>query len=778
MITMRIARYLSAVALTPVLVGVLAHPALAQQQTTPAASADPAAGEIVVTATRKAEALSKVPISITALSREALDQRGIRNFDDVIRQTPGLVIDKTNTTTDIAIRGISSSVGYATTAVYIDDVPIQVRSLGYGGGNVYPQVFDLARVEVLRGPQGTLFGAGSEGGTVRFITDQPNLTKPMIYARGELAATQYGAPSGEIGLSISEPIVRDTLAALVSGYYRHDGGYIDRVTPCLAAQASCVHSLVDRNANRDDSYVFRGALVWQAAPDLKITPSFYFQQVNANDTDDSWEVLSNYSQHQFANGNPVQGWGRDKFTLAAINADYTAPGFDIIAVGSYFDRTDNFQRDYTTFDQSIFTGVAAPFFAGQQAPAAFTIGQKNWTGELRLQSNRSDSPLSWTFGGFYTHDAQVSYQNVIDPNAPLYLGFPGVTAPVAGYEIYLQNAVSVDEQAAVFGQLTYKLTPQLSVIAGLRYSHTKFSIVDDASGLVTGPPVHDVGNQSENPLTPKFGINFQATPDTLLYASASRGFRVGGYNPQVGTGCAAQLASIGYPDGRPQSYASDTVWSYEAGAKTRFGSGRGNLQASAYRIDWNNIQQAVGLLCGFQFTANLGSARSQGFDVQFDFKVAPGVSVGADLGYVDAKFRQTIAGGPTSTVPLVSAGDHLTTPPWTVSLHGQYDFDLFGPRGGYLRSDFDFRAHQTSAVPYLNPNDIGFSGTLSTPPNVYYWSVRAGLRMHGVDASLFVNNILNSTAWLRRDQSQNPFDYYREQIMRPRTAGITLSYRY
>ena len=759
----------------------IAVPGLARAESGADAAATPApapTGEIVVTATRRSEAISKVPISISALSRDALDQRGIRNFDDIIRQTPGLVINKTNTTTDIAIRGISSSVGYATTAVYIDDVPIQVRALGYGGGNVYPQVFDLARVEVLRGPQGTLFGAGSEGGTVRFITEQPDLTRAHIYARGELAATQYGAPSGEIGVSLSEPLVHDTLAGLVSGYYRHNGGYIDRVSPCLAGQATCTHTLVDRNANRDDNYVLRGALVWQPSAELKITPSVFFQQVNANDTDDSWEALSNYSAHQFANGNPVQGWGRDKFVLASINAAYTASGFDVIAVGSYFKRTDNFQRDYTTFDQSIFTGVAAPFFAGQQAPAAFTIGQTNWTGELRLQSNRTDSPLNWTLGVFYTHDAQVSYQNVVDPSAPLYLGFPGVTAPVSGYEIYLQNATSLDEQAAVFGQMSYKLTPKLSLTAGLRYSHTKFSIIDDASGLVTGPPVHDVGNQTENPLTPKFGINYQASPGTLIYASASRGFRVGGYNPQVGTGCAAQLASIGYPGGRPQTYASDTVWSYEAGAKTRFGGGLGNIQASAYRIDWNNIQQSVGLLCGFQFTANLGSARSQGFDIQFDIKPVTGLTLGADIGYVDAKFRQTIAGGPSSTVPLVSAGDHLTTPPWTVSLHGQYDFAVSSSHTGYLRSDFDFRAHQTSLVPYLNSADIGYSNTLSTPPSVSYWSIRAGLRFSGIDASLFVNNLLNSTAWLRRDQAENPFDFYRQQILRPRSAGITLAYRY
>lgn len=212
---------------------IAADPALAQAAgaADETAGADStASGEIIVTATRKSESINKVPLSVSALSREALDSRGIRSFSDVIRQTPGVSFEKSNTTTNIAIRGVNSSVGAATTGIYIDDVPIQIRQLGYGGGNAYPVVFDLDRVEVLRGPQGTLFGAGSEGGTVRFITQQPSLDVVKVYGRAEASATQHGAANGEGGISISAPLIEGKLGIAASGYYRRDGGFVDRIS--------------------------------------------------------------------------------------------------------------------------------------------------------------------------------------------------------------------------------------------------------------------------------------------------------------------------------------------------------------------------------------------------------------------------------------------------------------------------------------------------------------------------------------------------------------------
>lgn len=754
--------------ISPLALLAAASPAVAQNAAAEDESED--SGEIIVTATRQSTGINKVPLSVSALSRDTLDSRGVRDFSDVIRQTPGVTIQRSNTTSNISIRGINSDVGAATTGIYIDDVPIQIRQLGYGGGNTYPVVFDLERVEVLRGPQGTLFGAGSEGGTVRFITQQPSFGDLKIYGRAELGATEHGGVNGEAGLSLSGPLAGETLGFAASGYYRRDGGFVDRIS-------SFTNQVVDKNANRSDSYVGRIALTFQPASNVKITPSLFFQDVKANDSAESWEAYSNYDQHIFRNANQVRESSRDKFYLTALNVSVDLGGVDLIGVGSYFDRRQDFVQDYTTFDQTLFTGANnLPFFPAQQAPSNFVVAQKNWTGEVRLQSNQSDSKLSWVLGGFYSHAEQTSIQVVTDPYLPVYLF--GGPSPVPGFSVYDQNAVSIDEQAAVFGQLTYKFTDQLSAIAGLRYSHTIFSIRDIAQGFVVGPLVDDRGRQSENPITPKFGLNFQATPDTLIYASASRGFRAGGYNPQVGTFCGAELAAIGYPTGRPTNFKSDSVWSYELGVKSRIGGGLGNVQASVYQVDWKDIQQAVGLnSCGFQFTSNLGRARSQGFDIQFELKPSNRLTLQAEVGYVNAKFLDTVRGGPTAVAPFVSKGDHVLGAPWTVSLHGQYDFDLFKPKGGYIRTDFDYRAKQTALPPFLNPANGAIDTALSLPPSVTYWSARLGIRPGNFDVSLFVNNILDKSTWTRRERASNPFEFFRRETLRPRTFGITVSYR-
>src|SRR6202050_4296775 len=184
--------------------------------------------DIVVTATRHEEALSKVPISISAFTQESMDVKGIKDFQDVVRFTPGVQIDA-NQTNQISIRGIASSGGAGTTGIYIDDTTIQMRAMGFNPDDALPKTFDLDRVEVLRGPQGTLFGAGSEGGTVRYITPQPSLSDYSVYARSEISFTQDGAPSYEGGVAVGGPIVDDELGFRLSVWGRRDGGYIDRV---------------------------------------------------------------------------------------------------------------------------------------------------------------------------------------------------------------------------------------------------------------------------------------------------------------------------------------------------------------------------------------------------------------------------------------------------------------------------------------------------------------------------------------------------------------------
>src|SRR5450432_4690677 len=209
---------------------------LAAAQTPP--PAEPAEGsalqEVVVTATRHEEVLSRVPISVTAITQEGMDLRGIKDFQDVARFTPGVNIDKSGTN-NISIRGIASSGGAGTTGIYIDDTPIQIRGLAFNPDDALPKSFDVDRVEVLRGPQGTLFGAGSEGGTVRYITTQPSLTANSFYSREEVSFTEGGSASYEGGIAAGGPLIDGTLGARLSVWYRRDGGYIDRIDPTTLA---------------------------------------------------------------------------------------------------------------------------------------------------------------------------------------------------------------------------------------------------------------------------------------------------------------------------------------------------------------------------------------------------------------------------------------------------------------------------------------------------------------------------------------------------------------
>src|SRR6202163_3799389 len=225
--------------------------------------------EIIVTATRREESLSRVPISISAFTQETMDQRGVKDITDLVRYTPGVSIDQTGTNA-ISIRGISSSGGAGTTGIYIDDTPIQIRALGFNPDDTLPKTFDLDRVEVLRGPQGTLFGAGSEGGTVRYIMTQPSLTQFTSYARSEVSYTEGGAPNYEAGLAVGGPIIDDVLGFRVSAWFRRDGGWIDLVDPTTLQR-------VQKNANYDETTVLRAAATWAPVSGVIITPSAVWQ---------------------------------------------------------------------------------------------------------------------------------------------------------------------------------------------------------------------------------------------------------------------------------------------------------------------------------------------------------------------------------------------------------------------------------------------------------------------------------------------------------------------
>ncbi len=764
--------------------------------TGPTGQAGPAAlEEIVVTSQRREEKLQDVPISVSAFTQESMDQQGVRSIDDIARLTPGVSFTRTDQrngqASNISIRGISSSAGASTTGIYIDDTPIQIRTLGYSSFNPYPQVFDLERVEILRGPQGTLFGAGSEGGTVRFITPQPSLSNTSAYVRSQVDYTQGGDPGYEMGAAFGAPLVDGTLGFRVSAWYRRDSGWVDRVN--FDRTTLQPTSAVERNSNSQNTAVVRAALTYVPTDDLTITPSLFYQDSKLHDTPFFWTSLSNPGNATFDNGDAIATPSTDKFYLPALKVEWKLGAVSIVSNTSYFNRKNEQTNDYSAFEAGLW--ARDPYFPpGFYAPTYQLNQQSNITEELRLQSNTPDARISWVVGAFYSHQRQTAEQHVQDTFLPaLFQSVTGVPfQAVFGqglvdglYTFVADPIISRDEQIALYGQTDIKITDKLTVTAGLRGSKTKVEAAAHYEGPVVGPPVNDSGAQDEKPVTPKAGVSYKFDGDNMVYATAAKGFRIGGYNPKVGLPCGPQLAGLGLFDSNgnpaaPQLFNSDTVWSYEVGSKNTLFERRLQLSSSVYYIDWKNIQQLMALnSCGFQFVTNVGSANSRGFDLQAQAEVMDNLSVGIAVGYTDAKYSQTVKAGPAATSNLVTSGDHIVGSPWTGALSAQYNFKVLADYDGYVRLDYQYQSRQNDQVAANDPANGTYNPVnVFIQPQASLLSARVGARWSGLDVSVFGSNLLNSDTILAQVASLGTPTLYQQSTFRPRTFGVTATYRY
>lgn len=774
------------------------QPAVAPRPTAavPVAAATPRAEsdditEVLVTAQRRSERLQDVPISLTVYNQATMDAQGTRNIDDVSRLTPGVQFTRSANnnnaeSSDIAIRGISSNAGASTTGVYIDDTPIHGRKLSFPSFNSYPVLFDVERVEVLRGPQGTLFGAGSQGGTVRFISPEPSLTTKSVYARSEFATTQDGDPLYEIGVAGGGPLVDGSVGLRASVSYRHEGGWVDRVDWRN-------NRMAEENANSNSTVTARVALKWAVNDALTITPSLFYQKRKVDDTAAWWSPRAgepDATNGQFAgknrSGNAVASPNDDKFILPALKVEWDlGNGIQLVSSTSYFKREQAATTDYTQFDRAIFLGdpllSAAGLPAGGGPGAGFwEDNQENFTQEIRLQSSNPDARVSWTAGLFFQRAEEITSHRVFDPSLLDLFGLPGFGD---GF-IYVESPRSgLDRQVALFGQADVKVTDKLKVTLGLRYAEAEFKgAAFYPETLVAGAEFQSRGSQKERPVTPRLGVNYQLDDNNLLYFTAAKGFRIGGVNAKVGQFCYGEggsLDQIGLAD-VPDGFDADSLWSYEVGSKNAFADGRVLLNASAYLIKWKNIQQNVGLGCGFQFTSNLGEAESKGFDLQAVVRVSEHVSLGGTVGFTDARFTKTVQLQPT-VASIVREGDHLVASPWTAAVFGQFSFPAFG-KDAYIRADYQYGAQQTDRTPATNPQNGNYSLWFENVPTTKFASLRAGLNWNGLDVSVFAQNLFNEQPRLTATQDialptgGTPMFYV--VSYRPRTIGLTATWRY
>jgi iron complex outermembrane recepter protein len=763
--------------------------------------AGPGAGgleEIVVTATRRAERLQDIPVSATAFTQEKLDVQGLRSIDDLTRLTPGVTFQRDGTTSagnfndedsDINIRGVDSTAGTSTVGIYIDDTPIQGRHITFTSFNAFPALFDLERVEVLRGPQGTLFGAGSEGGTVRFIQPSPDLHADSMYVRSELATTHNGDQTYELGAAVGGPIIDDRLGFRLSASFREDGGWANHVN--YSNQA-----VTYSNSNYQDTVVVRGALKWALTDALSITPSVYYQELRLGDTSAYWPSLSNPSSSNFENGNAQRNTSSDPFYLAAIKIDWDAGFAHLTSNTSFYSRNQHSISDYTQFDRALF-GLTLPPPPGDVGTSHDADNQNNFYQEFRLQSVDRAATVVWTTGLFYSHLNENTTETVFDPsldneyNAAYGVPFCTPQAPCPNGEILVQPlARIIDTQYALFGDATFKISSSWKLTAGVRASHIKYSgdlvyygpFLSPTSGPLT--PLVSTGSNSENPITPKAVVAYQPDPGNLFYASAAKGYRPGGTNGALSSICGPNLVSIGLT-AAPEIYAADSLWSYELGAKNSLLGGRMQINASAFVIDWNNIQQAVYLPgCGQNFVENLGKVRSVGGEVEVQTRPVEALLFDLSVAHVDAKYTRTICAGTSACTgagataqPIVTQGDRLPGAPWTFLASAEYGFPAIENRKPYLRIDYQYTTAQTALQPIQNPNNGVSDPTYTGLPETKNLSLRAGLRWGGIDLSLFARNLTDSHPVLSHTRDTTFSDLFYDHTIRPRTIGITATYR-
>jgi outer membrane receptor protein involved in Fe transport len=810
-----------------------------------AGDAEPASSgaleEVVVTATRRSERLQDVPISVMAFSQEKLDAQGLKNIDDLSRLSPGVNFQRNGMSSagnyndegsDINIRGVDSTAGTSTTGIYIDDSPIQTRHIGFGSINAFPALFDLDRVEVLRGPQGTLFGAGAEGGVVRFISPEPNLNKSSGYARADVATTDGGSPSYEGGAAFGAPIIEDVLAFRASVSFRRDGGWVDRVGYTLSPNSAAAlptpvydGNTTHSNANFSETTTARLAVKWKVSDTLEITPSIYYQRLQINDTSAYWIALSNPASNVYRNGNFGTNPSSDPFSLSAIKIKWDVGFASLFSNTSFYDRNQKATSDYTQYLRATWNsfGELANVFpsAGDNGYARFQDDQRNFYQEFRLASSDTNARIVWNAGLFYSHLNENVPETITDQtlNSEViaFTGTPNPPVPVCSSTQPCPNGLIfsgpidrvVDKQIAVFGEVAFKLTDTLKATAGLRVSRVDYTGSVNETGPFLGTTIVTQSSATEKPVTPKAVLSWQPDRDDLLYVSASKGFRPGGPNVGVGDICSSNLNSLGLSQ-VPAQYASDSLWSYEIGSKNTFLDHRLQINASVFYIDWRNIQQNVYLpVCGEQFTANLGKAKSEGGDVEVLYKPIDALTFDLTAAYTDARLTKsscagaltydaasascTAAAPPAVASPISTKGDALLGAPWSFTASTEYHFPEWAGRTPYARLDFQHSTAQRSHLPQQDSNNGIFDTTLPGLPVVNNLSARAGLRFSGVDISAYAENLTNAHPLMFESRDIAPYalgpgnnggtgpttdTLYFGRGVRPRTIGITATYRY
>ena len=800
--------------------------ASAQSQSDKPAQAQSADGadqlqEVTVTATRFTETLSKVPLTVTAITGDQLEARNIQNVDDIFKDTPGVTFYRTMTgggsNSQIVIRGIQSSTGAGTTGIYIDDTPIQLHKGGisYTAQNGYPDIFDLDRVEVLQGPQGTLFGSGSMGGAVRFITRQPSLDTQTVYTKVEQGFTEDGGPSYGAGIAVGGPIVDGVLGYRVSADYHMDGGWVWHTSPAQVVAQMSREAAGDLNTNelaeeRDSNwrqtYSVRAAVTWAPNTNFSITPSFFYQNVYQNAQSSFYSAISNPSTGDFVNASGVNEPEYDNFILPTVTARYNLPGFSVFSNTSLYVRHElNYYQNTGCDIECTPAGPVIPltnigYFA--TAPDLLTNlhdqnDQQNFSQEFRLASADPTARLTWQ-GGVFFQRAVAKSQEFAPMSLATINGFTNAIGQVTGntYANYLDLFgipmlpgnityhtldLVTDRHLAVFGETNYKIIDPLTLTAGVRVENVKSSLVSQQGGPYSGNATFSgyTAQVSQTPVTPKFSAAYQIDEGNMLYSTVAKGVRPGGSNGTLPSYCDEALKEAGL-GGFTGNFGEDSVWSYEVGAKDKFLDNRVSIQTSLFWINWSKIQESQTLnTCLHQITFNGNNLTSKGVAIQAQALVAPSVTVSGSFGYDEAKFTATSYGAPGTI--LINKGDGIDgAPPVTASFAVQYDIPSLFNRPAFMRLDAQYSAKENMTAA-TDPATTAYLPGNIVRPQTLEGNFRMGMTFDRLQTSLFITNITNAHPIYQAANGLLGGIYNGPNMSittRPREVGVTAIYKY
>ena len=748
---------------------------------------------VVITATKRKEDARKVPLAVSVLSGEALQDNHVNDLSDLTRSVPNLSFSSQGGAglSTLAIRGVSSQAGSATVSIYLDDVSLTTRNL-YSQGSAEPRFFDIDRVEVLRGPQGTLYGASSLGGTIKFISRQPDAKTFSGSAFGELSSTRHGGTNYQVQAVLNVPLVKDGVGLRVGVQTGHDSGIIDQVSPTTL-------QVVDKGINGTRWDVLKLALKAELPAGWSLTPALFHQRFRSNDIDTAYQTVGAYQLPAGAALPRLAFLQTSKVVREPANDTLSVPsltlqgdlGFASLTgvLSGYsrrFDRTQDGTAVNVPFIASVITDPAlGATVAG--LPSAVLLNNKirQTSLELRLASKDYDparGALTWLGGVYFAKtktevfDNEPVYginaaftaagANINDP-AQLADSFPGA---FTGDSSYYSARHYNDKQSSLFGEITYHASETLRASLGVRVLRASQHFTREGDYYYAGGPTTAVIDSNASATTPRLALGWDLSEQTTLYGNVAKGFRLGSANRPVPlTAIVKQdLQTLGLPATIPASFEPDSLWSYEFGSKSRLLGNRLSLNAALFHINWKNIQQNVILPnAGFDFETNVGRATVDGIELEGRWRASEALTLSAGASHVRAVFADDMPSlGSDASGLNVRKGDPIQgVPKYSMQLGFEVRFPAFAEAQAFVRGSGQWTGTSHGSFVRASPDYLR--------PGYFTADAAAGLTYDRWQFSVFAKNLTDNGRIIQVPSVQSVSQAY---YLRPRTIGVTAAY--